>query len=118
TSPTLGGGTGGGQFSSIAGSHIFTAHGNNGVWILTNTLLAGSGFSFTSGQTYYFQARSFNTLDTANPHPMGWCNYTSSGCSGTTGFTGVKIGTPACTGSCTVVSGSVTIPNSITIKAG
>ena len=118
TSPTLGGGTDGGQFGAIAGSHTFTAHGDNGVWILDNATLAGSGFSFTSGKTYYFQARSFNTLDTANPHPSGWCNYTSSGCSGTSGFTGVTIGTPACTGTCTAVSSSVTIPAAITIKAG
>ncbi len=118
TSPTLGGGNGGGQFASIAGSHVFTATGDNGVWILNNATLSGSGFSFTSGQTYYFQARSFNTLDTANPHPTGWCNYTSTGCSGITGFTGVKIGTPACSGTCTAVSSSVTIPAAITIKTG
>ncbi len=115
TSQTLGGGTGGGQFGTIAGSYTFKAAGDNGVWILTNTL---PGVSFTSGTTYYFQARSFNTLDTANPHPTGWCNYTSSGCSGVTGFTGVKIATPTCTGTCTAVSSSVTIPAAITIKAG
>ena len=117
TSPTLGGGTGGGQFATIAGSHTFTATGDNGVWVLNNVVLAGSGFSFTSGQTYYFQARSFNTLDTANPHPTGWCNYTATGCGGITGFTGVTIGTPDCTG-CTPVSSSVTIPAAITINAG
>ena len=116
TSPTLGGGSGGGQFASIAGSHAFTANGDKGVWILTNSV-AGAG-SFASGTTYYFQARSFNTLDTANPHPSGWCNYTSSGCSGTTGFTGVTIGTPSCSGTCTSVSGSVTIPAGITIRSG
>jgi hypothetical protein len=118
TSPTLGGGGGGGQFASIAGSHAFTASGDKGLWILTNASLSGSGFSFTSGQTYYFQARSFNTLDTSNPHPSGWCNYTSSGCSGTSGFTGVTIATPTCSGTCTVVSSSVTIPVAITIKSG
>jgi hypothetical protein len=116
TSPTLGGGTGGAQFLNIAGSHTFTADGDKGVWILTNSV-AGAG-AFVSGQTYYFQARSFNTLDTANPHPSGWCNYTSSGCSGITGFTGVTIGTPSCTGTCTTVSGSVTIPAGITIQPG
>ena len=36
TSPTLGGGTGGGQFATISGSHTFTANGDNGVWVLTN----------------------------------------------------------------------------------
>ncbi|HWG21772.1 MAG TPA: putative Ig domain-containing protein [Terracidiphilus sp.] len=118
TSPTLGGGTGGGQFATITGSYTFTAGGSKGVWLLDNAMLTGTGFSFTSGQTYYFQARSFNTLDTANPHPSGWCNYTSSGCGGTTGFTGVTIGAPACTGTCTSVSSSVTIPAAITIKAG
>jgi hypothetical protein len=108
TSATL---NGGGQFASIAGSKTFTAAGSNGVWVLTNA-------SLTSGQTYYFQARSFDTLDTANPYPTGWCNYTSSGCSGTTGFTAVTIAPPACSGSCTAVTSSVTIPAGITIKAG
>lgn len=117
TSPTLGGGSGG-QFASIAGSKTFTASGSKGVWVVTNASLTGSGFSFTSGQTYYFQARSFNTLDTSNPHPSGWCNYTSSGCSGTSGFTGVTIATPACSGSCTAVTSSVTIPPAITINSG
>ena len=116
TSPTLGGGGGGGQFASIAGSHAFTASGDKGLWVLTNTSLAGSGFSFSSGQTYYFQARSFNTLD-GNAHPSGWCNYTASGCSGTS-FTGVTIATPTCSGTCTAVSSSVTIPPAITINAG
>ena len=41
TSPTLGGGTGGGQFLNIAGSHVFTASGDNGVWVLTNAVLSG-----------------------------------------------------------------------------
>jgi hypothetical protein len=111
TSPALGGGGGGGQFTSVAGSHTFTASGGKGLWVLTNA-------SLSSGQTYYFQARSFNTLDTSNPHPSGWCNYTSSGCSGTSGFTGVTIATPTCSGTCTAVSGSVTIPTAITIKSG
>jgi hypothetical protein len=111
TSPTLGSGGGGGQFASIAGSHIFTATGDKGLWVLTSA-------SLSSGQTYYFQARSFNTLDTSNPHPSGWCNYTSSGCSGTSGFTGVTIATPTCSGTCTAVSSSVTIPPAIVIKSG
>ena len=123
TSPTLGGGSGGGQFlcaesGNVCPSHAFAPSGDKGVWLLNNAVLAGSGFSFSSGQTYYFQARSFNTLDTANPHPNGWCNYTSTGCSGTSGFTGVTIGTPTCTGTCTAVSSSVTIPASITINTG
>jgi len=119
TSSTLGGGTGGGQFATIAGSHTFTASGDNGVWVLNNAVLAGSGFSFTIGQTYYFQARSLDTL-ASTQHPSGWCNYTSKGCSDTTpaDFIGVTIAAPACTGTCTAVSSSVTIPASITIKAG
>ncbi len=112
TSPTLGGGTNGGQFGTISGSHAFPADGDKNVWVLTNAVLAGSGYSFTSGQTYYFQARSYNTLD-GDAHPTGWCNYTSSGCSGTTGFIGVTIDTPACTGTCTAVSGTVTIPSGL-----
>jgi Chitobiase/beta-hexosaminidase C-terminal domain len=111
TSPTLGGGGGGAQFLSVAGSHTFTATGDKGLWVLTNAALS-------SGQTYYFQARSSNTLDTSSPHPAGWCNYTSSGCSGTTGFTPVTIATPPCSGTCTAVSGSVTIPAAININAG
>ena len=111
TSPTLGGGPNGDQFLSIAGSKTFTAAGSKGLWALTNA-------SLSSGQTYYFQARSFDTLDTANPHPVGWCNYTATGCSGTTGFTGVTIATPSCSGTCTAVSSSVTIPAGITIKPG
>jgi len=119
TSPTLGGGSGGGQFACAESGgtcpyHTFKASGGNGVWLLDNAVLTGSGFSFTSGQTYYFQARSFNTLDTASPHPSGWCNYTSSGCSGTSGFTPVTIATPSCSGTCTTVSSSVTIPSGIT----
>ena len=40
TSQTLGGGTDGGQFGTIAGSHTFTAAGENGdIWNLTNTVL-------------------------------------------------------------------------------
>ena len=116
TSPTLGGGSGGFQFATLAGSHTFTATGDKGIWVLNNAVV-GAG-TFTLGQTYYFQARSFDTLDTANPHPSGWCNYTSTGCSGTTGFTGVVIGTPACTGTCATVSSSVTIPAGITINTG
>jgi putative Ig domain-containing protein len=117
TSPTLGGGTGGDQFATIAGSHTFTASGKNGIWILNNAVLTGSGFTFTSGQTYYFQARSFDTL-ASTTHPSGWCNYTSTGCSGTSGFVGVTIAAPACTGTCTAVSSSVTIPAGITINSG
>jgi hypothetical protein len=117
TSPTLGGGTGGGQFATIAGSHTFPAIGTkSNFWILNNTVTGTN--SFISGTTYYFQARSFNALDTGNPHPSGWCNFTSSGCTGITGFTGVVIGTPACTGTCTTVSGAVTIPSGITLNAG
>ena len=121
TSANLGGGTGGGQFACTAtggtcASHTFKANGDNGVWVLDNATLAGSGYSLAPGTTYYFQARSFNTLDTANPHPSGWCNYTKNGCSDTTpaDFTGVTVGTPACTGTCTTVSGTVTIPSGLT----
>jgi hypothetical protein len=118
TSQALGGGSGGGQFSCAESGgtcphYVFTANGDNGVWLLSNAVLASSGYSFASGQTYYFQARSYDSLD-GNSHPNGWCNYTSSGCSGTTNFVGVTIGTPACTGTCTAVSGSVTIPSGIT----
>ena len=122
TSPTLGGGTNGGQFACAESggtcpSHIFTADGSTNVWFLTNPV-AGAG-SFVSDTTYYFQARSFNTLD-GNSHPTGWCNYTSGGCSDTTSadFIGVKIGIPACTVNCTTVSGSVTIPAGVTIQPG
>lgn len=116
TSPTLGGGTGGAQFLTVTGSHTFTADGTNtNVWILDNTV-AGAG-TFTSGTTYYFQAQSLNSLDSSSP-ASAWCNYTASGCTATSGFTGVAIGTPACTGTCTTVSGAVTIPSGITLGTG
>ena len=124
TSSTLGGGSGGYQFATVTGSYTFTAQGSDNVFILSNTLFnAGlsngksTGSGFTSGTTYYFQARSFDTL-ASTTHPTGWCNYTSSGCSGTSGFTGVTIGAIPCTGTCTAVSGSVTIPSSITPITG
>jgi hypothetical protein len=122
TSPTLGGGSGGLQFActesgGVCPSHTFVATGDKGVWVLNNVVLTGSGFSFTPGQTYYFQARSFDTL-ASTQHPSGWCNYTSTGCSGTSGFVGVTIATPTCTGTCTAVSSSVTIPASIAINTG
>jgi hypothetical protein len=110
TSPTLGGGTGGAQFLNVAGSHQFTANGDNGVWLLSNSMPGVAG-SFASGTTYYFQARSFNTLN-ANSHPSGWTNYFGPTNSG------VTIGTPSCSGTCTTVSGSVTIPAGITVQSG
>ena len=110
-SPTLGGGSDPTQFASVAGSKTFTASGDKGLWVLTDPSLTGS-------QPFYFQARSINTLDTNNPYPSGWCNYTSSGCSGTTGFTGVTIAAPTCSVNCTAVTSSVTIPAGITIKPG
>jgi len=125
TSPTLGGGSDGTQFATVTGSHTFAADGNNSaLWNLSNAVIeaglsngSSTGSGFTAGQTYYFQARSFDTL-ASTTHPSGWCNYTSGGCSGTTGFTGVTIATPACSGTCTSVTGSVTIPAGITIKSG
>ena len=110
TSPTLGGGNGGLQFLNVAGSHQFTANGDNGVWLLSNSMPGMAG-SFVSGTPYYFQARSFNTLN-ANSHPSGWTNYFGPTNSG------VTIGTPSCTGTCTTVSGSVTIPAGITVQSG
>jgi hypothetical protein len=124
TSTALGGGSGGGQFACAESGntcphYVFEPSGKNGVWLLTNALLAGTGYSFTSGQTYYFQARSYDSLD-GDSHPSGWCNYTMNGCSDTTAadFIGVTIGTPACTGTCATVTSSVTIPNTITINKG
>jgi hypothetical protein len=109
----LGGGTGGAQFLTVAGSHTFYAVGANGatVWILNNTV-AGSG-TFTSGQSYCFQARSFNTLATTT-HPSGWANYTDSSNSPLA----VKIGSALCSTNCTTVSGTVTIPSGVTPALG
>ena len=118
TSPTLGGGGGGAQFACAESGgtcpyHDFNASGDNGVWFLSNAVLASSGYSFSSGQTYYFQARSFDWL-AASQHPSGWTDYSTNG----TSFAGVTIGTPACTGTCTTVSSSVTIPAGVTIFSG
>jgi hypothetical protein len=118
TSQTLGSGMNNNQFATISGSHAFAAVGTKGnVWALNNTVLAGSGFSFTPGTTYYFQARSINNADNLDLH-SSWCNYTSTGCSGTTGFIGTSIGTIPCSGTCTIVSGTVTIPSSVTLVSG
>jgi hypothetical protein len=111
---SLGGGGGGGQFATVAGSHTFYATGGNGatIWILNNTV-AGSG-TFTSGQAYCFQARAFNTLDISSPHPSGWANYTDS----IGNPLAVTIGAASCSSNCTTVSGTVTIPNGVTIASG
>ena len=111
---TLGGGTGGGQFSTLAGSHTFYAVGKDAtVWVLNNTSM-GAG-TFAAGKSYCFQARAFNTL-ASTTHPSGW----------TTPLDG--LGNPAattlltspifCSSGCTTVSGAVTIPSSVTIKSG
>jgi hypothetical protein len=126
TSPTVGGGGGGAQFlcaesGNVCPSHTFTAAGDNGVWLLNNATV-GAG-TFQIGTPYYFQARSLNTLvsNSNNQHPSGWCDYDSSssnGCSPTptttSSFTSVTVGTPSCSGSCTAVSSSVTVPAGLT----
>ena len=123
TSSALGGGSGGGQFScaengNVCPSHTFAANGSKGAWLLSNASL-GAG-TFVTGTKYYFQARSFNTL-AADPHPAGWCDYDSSssnGCSPTptvtSTFTGTTAGAIPCTGTCTIVTGTVTIPSGLT----
>ena len=103
---------GGGQFSNVAGSHTFYAVGTGGssAWILDNTV-AGAG-SFTSGDAYCFQARSFNTL-AATTHPSGWADFTD----GDGNPAAVTVGT-GCSSGCTTVSGAVTIPAGVTIAPG
>ena len=110
----LGGGTGGLQFETLAGSHTFYAVGNGAtVWILDNTSM-GSG-SFTSGGKYCFQARAFNTL-ASTTHPSGWTTLTD----GDGNPQGVTLLTSPsfCSTSCTTVSGTVTIPAGVTIATG
>ncbi len=112
----LGGGTGGAQFLTVAGSHTFYAVGAHGatVWILNNTMAGAS--TFTSGQSYCFQARSFNTLATTT-HPSGWGNYADSSGSPLA----VKIlsaGSALCSSNCTTASGTVTIPSGVTPVSG
>jgi hypothetical protein len=113
----LGGGTGGGQFATVAGSHTFYAMGAHGgtVWILNNTM-AGAG-TFTTGQSYCFQARSFNTLATTQ-HPTGWSNYNVDSLGNVVPVTIVANGAALCTSNCTTVSGTVTIPSGVTPVSG
>lgn len=131
TSPQLNGGSGSGsqQFVTVTGSHTFPASGDNtDLWNLTSAVFqAGlsngtSTGAFSPGATYYFQFRSYNTLDTANPHPSGaWCNYltgSNNNCGGTSGnFTAVTLSAPSTSG-LTQVNGTVTIPSGVTIKSG
>jgi len=110
----LGGGTGGAQFLNLAGSHTFYADGTDStVWILNNTSM-GAG-SFTSGGTYCFQARAFNTLATTT-HPSGWTTPTDSvgNPQGVTLLTSPTF----CASNCTTVSGAVTIPAGVSLSAG
>jgi hypothetical protein len=109
TSSTLSSsGTNVGQFSTIAGSHTFAATGDKGVWIINDAVLAGSGYSLTAGKTYYFQAQSVNTL-ASTTHPSGWTDYESS-----SNLVGTEVDTPLCTGTCTAVTSSITIPAGLT----
>ncbi|MGA3080391.1 MAG: putative Ig domain-containing protein [Terracidiphilus sp.] len=106
TSPTLGGGTNGSQFLNVAGSHTFAAIGTKtNIWILDNTV-AGAG-TFVSGTTYYFQARSFDTL-ASTTHPSGWSNY------GGATPTGVTILTGSVPSGYNTVTGAVSIPAGVT----
>jgi hypothetical protein len=111
------GGTGGGQFATLAGSHTFYGMGAHGgtVWILNNTVTGAS--NFTSGQSYCFQARSFNTLATTQ-HPTGWSNYNVDSLGNVVPVTIVANGAALCTSNCTTVSGTVTIPSGVTPVSG
>ncbi|MGH9606693.1 MAG: beta strand repeat-containing protein, partial [Terracidiphilus sp.] len=109
TSPNFTSGPGS-AFANVSGSHTFAAIGDGTtVWILNNTVTGAN--TFTSGTTYYFQARAFNTL-AATPSPSGWSTY------GGSTPTAVTIGAASCSGTCTTVSGAVTIPAGVTIAAG
>ncbi|MDR3749879.1 MAG: putative Ig domain-containing protein [Terracidiphilus sp.] len=110
TSSTLGGGSGGGQFATVAGSHTFKAIGpkSSTVWILTNAILTGSN-QFQAGQSYFFQARSFNSAD-SNAHPSGWFT--------TSADTSIVNTAAPCSGTCTAVTSSITIPSGVTINSG
>ena len=111
TSPTLSSGTGS-AFASVAGSKTFKALGANGatVWVLNNTNEGAN--TFTSGSTYYFQARSINTL-ASSQSPSGWSTFSSNGSPA-----GIIIGASTCSTNCTTVSGAITIPNGVTIASG
>jgi len=110
TSPTLTGA--GGPFASISGSKTFKAIGTGGttLWILNNTTDGAN--TFTSGTTYYFQARSINTL-AGSQSPSGWSTYSSGG-----NPAGVTIGAATCSSGCTTVSGAITIPSGVNIASG
>jgi hypothetical protein len=113
TNPTCALATSSTQFATVAGSHTFYAIGAHGgtVWILNNTM-AGAG-TFTSGQSYCFQAQAFNTLATTT-HLSTWGTYTD----GSGSPLAVKIGSALCSSNCTTVSGTVTIPSGITPASG
>lgn len=112
---SLGGGTGGAQFGTVAGSHTFYAIGANGatVWILNNTSM-GAG-SFTAGGKYCFQARAYNLLATTQ-HPSGWTTPTDS--LGNPSATTLLTSNTFCSSSCTTVSGTATIPAGVSIASG
>ncbi len=77
----LGGGSDLKQFATSdpgVGSHTFSAIGKGGatLWLLNNTSM-GAG-TFTSGASYCFQVRAFDTL-ASTTHPSGaWAGYTNS----------------------------------------
>jgi hypothetical protein len=112
---SLGGGNGGQQFGTVAGSHTFYAVGANGatVWILNNTSM-GAG-TFTAGGKYCFQARSYNLLATTQ-HPSGWTTPTDS--LGNPTATTLLTSNTFCSSNCTAISGTATIPAGVTPSSG
>lgn len=112
---SLGGGNGGQQFGTVAGSHVFYAIGANGatVWILNNTSMGAN--TFTAGGKYCFQARSYNLLATTQ-HPSGWTTPTDS--LGNPAATTLLTSNTFCSSNCTTVSGTATVPAGVSIASG
>lgn len=102
----------GSAFATVAGTHTFYPVGATAatLWFLNNTSMGAN--TFTSGQTYCFQAQAVNTL--ASPTSSGWWTPTDSD----NNAQGYTLATTPCNGSCTTVSGTVTIPAGVTIASG
>ena len=120
TDPTLSNGPGS-RFANPSGAHCFSPDGpGSNLWILDNVAVPKTPPAFVSGTTYYFQIHSYAAgvfssvayCPDASGVSAGWSTY------GASTPTGVVVGIPSCTGSCTTVSGLITIPSNAKAATG